>query len=249
MKNLLFVTETKGYLILSLKEKLQGSYNVITVSAKVDEISKIKEPLSAILIYGDEDLLAKRDSLTYLKDRAAEDDIAVFATGDADELKEIEGVFMSLLRGEFLRPLNVKELVDTMDNYIQKFGSDNKKKILVVDDSGAMLRNVKSWLEDHYTIVLANSGTMAIKYLALNRPDLVLLDYEMPVINGKQVLEMIRSEKEFEDIPVIFLTSKDDRQSVMEVMSLKPDGSLLKTMEPAMIIQTIDDFFERRKGQ
>ena len=80
MKNLLFVTETKGYLILSLKEKLQGSYNVITVSAKVDEISKIKEPLSAILIYGDEDLLAKRDSLTYLKDRAAEDDIAVFAT-------------------------------------------------------------------------------------------------------------------------------------------------------------------------
>ena len=81
MKNLLFVTETKGYLILSLKEKLQGSYNVITVSAKVDEISKIKEPLSAILIYGDEDLLAKRDSLTYLKDRAAEDDIAVFAPG------------------------------------------------------------------------------------------------------------------------------------------------------------------------
>ena len=156
---------------------------------------------------------------------------------------------MSLLRGEFLRPLNVKELVDTMDNYIQKFGSDNKKKILVVDDSGAMLRNVKSWLEDHYTIVLANSGTMAIKYLALNRPDLVLLDYEMPVINGKQVLEMIRSEKEFEDIPVIFLTSKDDRQSVMEVMSLKPDGYLLKTMEPAMIIQTIDDFFERRKVQ
>ena len=239
MKNLLFVTETKGYLILSLKEKLQGSYNVITVSAKVDEISKIKEPLSAILIYGDEDLLAKRDSLTYLKDRAAEDDIAVFATGDADELKEIEGVFMSLLRGEFLRPLNVKELVDTMDNYIQKFGSDNKKKILVVDDSGAMLRNVKSWLEDHYTIVLANSGTMAIKYLALNRPDLVLLDYEMPGNDGAMILENIRGHEFSKNIPVVFLTGVTDAARIRKALALKPDGYLLKPIDKATLVATL----------
>ena len=67
-----------------------------------------------------------------------------------------------------------------------------KKRILVVDDSGAMLRSVKGWLEDKYQVVLANSGTMAIKYLAIRKPDLILLDYEMPICDGKQVLEMIR---------------------------------------------------------
>ena len=110
-----------------------------------------------------------------------------------------------------------------------------------------MLRNVKGWLEDTYQVILANSGAMAIKYLATNRPDLVLLDYEMPVVDGRQVLEMIRTETEFSDVPVIFLTSKDDRESVMQVMTLKPEGYLLKTMEPAKIIAEVDAFFERQK--
>ena len=110
-----------------------------------------------------------------------------------------------------------------------------------------MLRNVKGWLEDRYQVILANSGTMAIKYLATNRPDLVLLDYEMPVIDGRQVFEMIRSESEFSDIPVIFLTSKNDKESIMSVVALKPAGYLLKSMEPAKIVQEVDDFFARQK--
>ena len=89
---------------------------------------------------------------------------------------------------------------------------------------------------------------MAIKYLSTNRPDLVLLDYEMPIVDGKQVLGMIRSEMEFADIPVIFLTSKGDRESVLQVMSLKPEGYLLKTMPPADIINAVDEFFAKRKA-
>ena len=49
-------------------------------------------------------------------------------------------------------------------------------------------------------------------------------------------------------MPVIFLTGKDDKESVMQVMALKPAGYLLKTLEPAMIVQAVDDFFERQKG-
>ena len=148
-----------------------------------------------------------------------------------------------------MRPVNVKEIVNVLDNYIKKEGSHTKKKILVVDDSGAMLRNVKGWLEGKYHVILANSAAMAIKYLATNKPDLILLDYEMPVCDGKQTLEMIRSEMDFSNIPVIFLTSKSDKESVLNVMSLKPDGYLLKTMEPAQIIQSVDDFFEKQKAK
>ncbi len=117
----------------------------------------------------------------------------------------------------------------------------------MVDDSGAMLRNVKGWLEDKYQVILANSGAMAIKYLALNRPDLVLLDYEMPICDGRQVLEMIRAETEFSDIPVIFLTGKNDRESVLKVTALNPEGYLLKSMEPKQIVNAIDKFFAKEK--
>ncbi len=249
-KRIVIITETQGYLMLTLKEKFEESeYEVETIRANINTISRIDENISAILIYGDEVLVEKKQALVFVKDWAAEHEVPVFISGSLSELQEIESlVSESVVRQKFTRPLNINDMVESIDNFVQKFSTQSKKKILVVDDSGAMLRNVKAWLEDHYQVVLANSGAMAIKYLATNRPDLVLLDYEMPIINGKQVLEMIRAEQEFADMPVIFLTSKDDKESVLQVMSLKPAGYLLKTLEPAKIIQAIDDFFEKQKA-
>lgn len=250
MQNIMIISEVQSYLIVSLKERFEeAEYNVITVRADIDIISKNTEPISIIILYTDEKLGEQQQALNYIKDKAAEEDIPVFAIGDSNEIQSVEKMIPKhLIREEFLRPINLAEVVESILNYEQKFGKQNKKKILVVDDSGVMLRSVKAWLEEQYQVILANSGTMAIKYLAMNRPDLVLLDYEMPIIDGKQVLEMIRSEHEFADIPVIFLTSKGDRESVMKVMALKPEGYLLKTMEPAQIIQAVNDFFEKRKG-
>lgn len=249
MRNILIISEVQSYLVVSLKERFEeADYQVLLTKADIGAISRIEEPISVILLYTDEKMGEMLQELNYIKDKSAEEDIPIFAIGDIDELSAVEKMISKhLIRQEFHRPVNVSEVVDTVASYEKKFGKQNKKKILVVDDSGAMLRNVKGWLEEQYQVILANSGAMAIKYLAMNRPDLVLLDYEMPVVDGKQVLEMIRSENEFADIPVIFLTSKGDRESVMKVMSLKPDGYLLKSMEPAQIIQSVNDFFEKRK--
>ena len=94
---------------------------------------------------------------------------------------------------------------------------------------------------------MVNSGMNAITFLGKNRPDLILLDYEMPVCSGPQALEMIRSESATSSIPVMFLTAKGDRESVTKVLTLKPEGYLLKTMAPSDIIATLDDFFEKQK--
>ncbi len=250
MQNIMIISEVQSYLIVSLRERFeQADYKVVTVKADIDMISKNEEPVSIIILYTDEKLGEQQQALNFIKDKAAEEDIPIFAIGDPEELQGVEKMIPKhLIRQEFLRPVNVTEAADSIINYEKKYGKQNKKKILVVDDSGAMLRNVKGWLEEQYQVILANSGAMAIKYLAMNRPDLVLLDYEMPIVDGKQVLEMIRSEHEFMDIPVIFLTSKGDKESVMKVMALKPEGYLLKTMEPAQIVQAVNDFFEKRKG-
>lgn len=249
MQNILLITENVTYLMTSVQKKLEeASYNLIIVKPDMDEISKVKEDISTVLLYADADFMCKPQVLIYIKDKALEDDLPIFVIGDDEEVREVEKTIPKhLIQKEFKRPINVTELVDTVDEYVKNCGKHNKKKILVVDDSGAMLRNVKGWLEGKYHVILANSGAMAIKYLAMNRPDLVLLDYEMPVVDGKQVLEMIRTETEFADIPVIFLTSKGDRESVMKVMALKPEGYLLKTMEPQEIVKSVDEFFEKRK--
>ena len=70
----------------------------------------------------------------------------------------------------------------------------------------------------------------------------------MPFCDGRHVLEMLRSEKEFSDIPVIFLTSRDDQESVKNVLSLNADGYLLKYLKPADIKKRIDGYFSRKEA-
>lgn len=248
MENILIIAEAEGILLVSLKEKMKDmGYSFLFAKADVNEISKVTEPLSGILIYTDEDMAGKQQPLHYIKDKVIEDGTPVFIVGNLAEIEDIEKIVTEdIIKQKYVRPVNVNELADGIDTYIKNYGGRNRKKVLVVDDSGAMLRNVKGWLEDKYQVILANSGAMALKYLALNSPDLILLDYEMPVCDGKQVLEMIRSESEYADVPVIFLTSKGDRDSIINVMSLSPVGYLLKTQEPAEIVKYIDDFFMKQ---
>lgn len=130
-------------------------------------------------------------------------------------------------------------------NEVEKRASNSKKKVLVVDDSDFMLKTLQDLLGNDYEVIVAKSGLSAIRGITLERPDLILLDYEMPVCDGSQVLEMIRSEGDFADIPVIFLTSRVDRESVKKVIELKPEGYLSKSLPPADVKREVDHFFEK----
>lgn len=124
-----------------------------------------------------------------------------------------------------------------------------KPKILIVDDSLVVQQSISNLLREDYEVSAANSGIAAIRAITLNPPDLVLLDYEMPVCDGRQTLEMLRSEQAFNNVPVMFLTSKSSPESVRQVMSLRPAGYLLKSFKPEEIKKRIDAFFEKQKQQ
>ncbi len=103
------------------------------------------------------------------------------------------------------------------------------------------------WLKDTYRISPMNSGANAIARLANNHVDLILLDYEMPVTTGPQVLEMLRADSNPADIPVIFLTGKNDKESIMTVPALKPVGYLLKTITKNDLKDSLSKFFSSKK--
>ncbi len=142
-------------------------------------------------------------------------------------------------------PLFVSNEVSEVERYLLEKERKTKKKILVVDDSSTIRMGMDRLLAKDYDVSEVNSGVAAIRAITLNKPDLILLDYEMPVCDGIQVLEMLHSENEFSDIPVIFLTARGDQESVKKVLSLKADGYLLKYLQPMEIKKRIDDFFNR----
>jgi CheY-like chemotaxis protein len=107
---------------------------------------------------------------------------------------------------------------------------------------------VREWLKQDYKVAVANSGLQALRWLGKNQADLILLDYEMPVTSGPQVLEMLRSDLETSKIPVMFLTGKSDKNAVLQVLALKPEGYFLKTIEKDELLQKLSDFFFRQIG-
>ena len=124
------------------------------------------------------------------------------------------------MQGKIVSPINAQNAMGQIKKYLD--GEMRKKQILIVDDSDFMRSNMIRLLGNDYEMLESNSSIAAIKKIMVNRPDLILLDYEMPVCDGRQTLEMIRSDEEIADIPVVFLTGRGDAESVKKVMSLKP---------------------------
>ncbi len=114
-----------------------------------------------------------------------------------------------------------------------------RKHILVVDDDFRMLKLIKRYLEDTYDIATAINGKVALKFLETKMTSLILLDYEMPVENGPAVLEKLRKNPMTSNIPVIFLTGINDRKKIQQVLSLKPQGYLLKPIDHDKLLDAI----------
>ena len=131
------------------------------------------------------------------------------------------------------------------ENVDEDDAQDAKKSeqphILVVDDNAMVLRNIKGILEQDYSVAVAPSGVHAFISIGKKVPDLILLDYEMPEMNGKQVLLKIREQEEYADIPVVFLTSMDTREIVIELLALQPAGYILKPVDSQMLLERIED--------
>lgn len=117
---------------------------------------------------------------------------------------------------------------------------DRRKHILFVDDNPLLLRSMKSLVSDKYRVSLAVSGAQAFELMQQNRPDLVFLDYEMPGINGKVVLRAIRANEKFSSLPVVLLSAVADRNYIQEILTLKPNGYILKPARQENILAMIE---------
>lgn len=118
------------------------------------------------------------------------------------------------------------------------------KHVLVVDDSGASLRLIKGWLEKEFKVSVASSAAMAMGALQnVGIPDLILLDYEMPVCSGPEFFKQLKEDARYSDIPVMFLTGRDDAASIEVIESLDTAGYLIKTSPPQVVIDSVRQFF------
>ena len=117
-------------------------------------------------------------------------------------------------------------------------GKNHRKCILAVDDAAIILLRITDALGEYYNVITVNSGVRALRYLEKDKPDLILLDIRMAPKDGFETLREIRAMEDRADIPVIMLTSMEDKKSVMEGIKLGICDYILKPFFP-------DDLLER----
>lgn len=249
-KKVLIVRNEETFMVNAIKNTISNAgFEVADSTYNIADISTKKNNTNLILLYADQEFDEHREALVYFKDLLQEEKMVMMIIGEKNAFDLVHRYIPKEdLAFEVTRPLDMGDLLDkvmtaTDDEYEQQ----RRKCILVVDDDLTFLQMIREWLKDSYRVGMANSGTQAVAWLATNKADLILLDYDMPVLDGPKVLEMLRSESFSNSTPVMFLTGKNDRDSVTNVISLKPADYLLKSISKDKLLTTLDNFFRQRK--
>lgn len=227
--------ETNGELLKELKEEYR-EIPVVCAGIKLENSLNYKVPLSKQFEYMEEsytvESLIKRIEDALEKDISEDENPEVSGSDKKnvpEEKKEDNNEENKGIEGEGIKEENLLER------------EDRRKTILLVDDSGIFLRMMKSLLEENYDVKMATSGLKAISLIHEKHPDLILLDYEMPLFDGRETMIKIRESEKTKDIPIVFVTAVNDKEHIKAVLSLKPTGYLLKPLDKERLLQTVKE--------
>ena len=242
------VSATESFLAKSLKSKFENNdIPTVFLHADIKAIEDALDELALMILYMSEGMEELTETLVYIKDVVSDRDVGLMLIGEMDQYNIVKKIIPEQNIIEcYMRPLDIDLLMKNVNTYLEKnTGENRKKEILVVDDDITYMWTIREWIGDTYHVRMANNGVQAISQLSKSKVDLVLLDYEMPIANGPQVLSMLRDDTETGRIPVMFLTSHGDVESVLSVVKLEPADYLLKTIDRDGLLKKLEEFFEK----
>lgn len=234
-------------------------FEMVTVSHRMeDRLNHIKlfAPQLFIICLND----GKPEEMTgyvELKKTFASEGIITVVIGREEDCDLFQKKAVQVADLVLVRPITVEKIKEVIIDYIEQIEkekeelaemhkalelirkSNEKKHVLIVDDDPLMLKVVKEYLGDKYNVGTAISGKIAMKFLEAKETNLILLDYEMPEMNGPEVLRTIRLNTKLANTPVIFLTGVTDKAKLMEALALKPQGYLLKPVDRDKLLGTV----------
>ena len=245
-KNTVLIGHGQSFLLSTLEKELLGEgFSVKLTDPERDSIKKYVNNTAVFILYLGEYQYSGTELLKKLAEICEGKRRLLFLIGSKAEIHTaLSQISLSAISGIFLKPLNTKSFVKNVITGIETY---SRKRIFVVDDDEIYLTGLSDWLGKKYRVETLSSGAAALEAIQESRPDLIMLDYEMPGLSGPEVLRVLKDEETTKDIPIIFLTGTDDKDSIVKVMSYHPQDYLLKTKGAADILRAVDTFFSENE--
>jgi two-component system chemotaxis response regulator CheY len=123
---------------------------------------------------------------------------------------------------------------------------DLKMNILVVDDFSAMRRIIKNALRQlgYVNILEANDGRTALEMMQKEKVDLVISDWNMPEMSGLDLLKVVRTTEQWEDLPFLMVTAEGQKEHVIEAVKHHVSNYIIKPFTPETLMEKINKIFE-----
>jgi response regulator RpfG family c-di-GMP phosphodiesterase len=165
----------------------------------------------------------------------------VMLTGKSDKLSVMNSVNLGV-DGYLLKPVNKEALIGKVMEVCQRRNMPQRSRqtILAIDDDMTCLKQINSFLKDKYNVIMINSSKLALEYLTNHVPDLILLDYQMPLYNGVNLINIIRHNENCRELPFIILSGTLDQKAVRDFFPYSPAACLAKPINKDTLLQKIN---------
>ena len=245
--SILYIQSGEGIIKKGIEKNLsEAKFNVITIPDEPDRIIAGRNEAD-IVIYnpGTNDASNIGITMNLLGEICQDDSKLLCLTGEiADINRAMASNGSHRVSRTYPRPVEIKTFVKDMQFFTELENDFHRKKtIFVVDDDPGYLSVIRHWLSPYYNVQCFNSGSEMLSGLSTVTADLLLLDLEMPKMDGFDLMKIIRTDHTDPRIPIILLTGNNNKDIVFHVLEYKPDGYLLKTSPKENILDVIHRFF------
>jgi len=125
----------------------------------------------------------------------------------------------------------------------------SEQRILVAEDYEPLLAGIRDILEaEGYTVSTATNGAQALRMMEEVYPDLIIADIMMPTIDGYALYETVRARSEWMPIPVVFLTSRAEKEDLLKGKNLGVEGYITKPFDPEELLETVRSLLEQARA-
>ncbi|MCR5594911.1 MAG: response regulator [Lachnospiraceae bacterium] len=242
------VSTGEGIIVKGIERNLgEAGVEYVYAGIDIESIKRNQTVADVYVIYLSPDIPGMTPAMNCVNAVVKETNIPLIVIGEKNEQEDAAAAVYGLSANAWMnRPLDMEVFLKRIKGFIsEKANNRTNKKVLIVDDDPTYAKLVRQWLNEYYNISIVTSGAEAVDLLQKSEFNLVLLDYEMPEMNGPQVLEKLRSDDKTKSIPVFFLTGIGTKESVSSVMALKPEGYILKTATKDELTVYIERFFNK----
>lgn len=231
-----------------MKTYLEGPFHVAgVVSGKLALDYVRQHPVDIILLDVDMPMMDGFETFEELKKMEECINVPIIlVTGRRDKDTILNSGIMGV-DGFLAKPVSKEVLVQKVNEFYQKKKSkENRKTVLMIDDDMNYLKQVNTMLQDSYNIVIINSAKLALSYLTKHIPDVILMDYQMPLYNGASLMNIIQKNTRGIKVPVIVLSGALNREILQECYQYNPAAILAKPASRKDLIKNIEDALKQQ---